>query len=359
MRHAGRYTVCWVRGRLLSSLLLGMAAIAGVAADTIAASADEPPLLPVGADAYRMWDRWPYQRIGERAYMRSTYDRSGGNEHARRLPLPLSTGRRLQRHARCRGAGHALLRPLQPLARQSLALRGRWRGPPASRKPAPPTRYIPVRDSVVPAAVGVPRSADLDLGQTKGADLCGCRSGSTSSLRHGLLADLLRHRLLHLPPVREGATALAADCRLDWHAAGSGNRAQLLSRAGSDIAPPAEHARESRRRAGRIDLPAAGSVDDLPQLRTALRCCARSNSPCRASRRWTSRECGCGFTGTDAASPRSMRRSPCSSARARSITATISEYLVKAFPMVVRYDAQRVHLHCYFPMPFSAPHGSN
>ena len=28
------------------------------------------------------------------------------------------------------------------------------------------------------------------------------------------------------------------------------------------------------------------------------------------------------------------------------------EYLVKAFPMVVRYDADRVHLSCYFPMPF-------
>jgi len=29
-----------------------------------------------------MWDRWPYQRIGARAYMRSTYDRQGGNERA-------------------------------------------------------------------------------------------------------------------------------------------------------------------------------------------------------------------------------------------------------------------------------------
>lgn len=28
------------------------------------------------------------------------------------------------------------------------------------------------------------------------------------------------------------------------------------------------------------------------------------------------------------------------------------EYLVKSFPMVIRYDAERVHLSCYFPMPF-------
>ena len=47
-----------------------------------AISAAGPPVIPVGLDAYRMWDHWPYQRIGERAYMRSTYDRSGGNERA-------------------------------------------------------------------------------------------------------------------------------------------------------------------------------------------------------------------------------------------------------------------------------------
>src|SRR3954447_7194861 len=47
-----------------------------------AVRADEPPAIPVGLDAYRMWDRWPQQRIGVRAYMRSTYDRRGGNEGA-------------------------------------------------------------------------------------------------------------------------------------------------------------------------------------------------------------------------------------------------------------------------------------
>ena len=42
----------------------------------------EPPVIPVGLDAYRQWERWPYQRIGARAYMRSTHDRTGGNESA-------------------------------------------------------------------------------------------------------------------------------------------------------------------------------------------------------------------------------------------------------------------------------------
>ena len=54
--------------------------------------AQEPPVLPVGLDAYRMWDHWADQRIGERAYMRSTYDRMGGNYHndASNFLFPLS-----------------------------------------------------------------------------------------------------------------------------------------------------------------------------------------------------------------------------------------------------------------------------
>src|SRR5437868_13510565 len=44
--------------------------------------AEEPPVIAVGLDAYRQWERWPYQRVGARAYMRSTYDRRGGNEGA-------------------------------------------------------------------------------------------------------------------------------------------------------------------------------------------------------------------------------------------------------------------------------------
>lgn len=49
---------------------------------TLPALAVEPPVVPIGLDAYRQWERWPYQRIGVRACMRSTYDRRGGNEGA-------------------------------------------------------------------------------------------------------------------------------------------------------------------------------------------------------------------------------------------------------------------------------------
>ncbi|MEX2335883.1 MAG: DUF2961 domain-containing protein [Fulvivirga sp.] len=45
-------------------------------------NANDLPVIPIGMDAYRMWDKLPIQRIGARAYMRSTYDREGKNQSA-------------------------------------------------------------------------------------------------------------------------------------------------------------------------------------------------------------------------------------------------------------------------------------
>ncbi|PKQ44413.1 DUF2961 domain-containing protein [Confluentibacter flavum] len=42
----------------------------------------EPPIIPIGEQAYIDWDKLPYHRIGIRGYMRSTYDRTGNNESA-------------------------------------------------------------------------------------------------------------------------------------------------------------------------------------------------------------------------------------------------------------------------------------
>ena len=57
-------------------VILALAFPAGLSAS------GQTPVIPVGLDSYLMWERWAYQRIGARAYMRSTYDRAGGNEGA-------------------------------------------------------------------------------------------------------------------------------------------------------------------------------------------------------------------------------------------------------------------------------------
>ena len=46
------------------------------------AEEEKLPVIPIGQDAYTMWDQLPKQRIGVRGYMRSTYDRQGNNRYA-------------------------------------------------------------------------------------------------------------------------------------------------------------------------------------------------------------------------------------------------------------------------------------
>src|SRR5207237_1634687 len=69
-----------IREHLMKHIHFACAIVAILSCSRILA--DDAPIIPIGLDAYRQWDKWPQQRIGLRAYMRSTYDRSGGNEAA-------------------------------------------------------------------------------------------------------------------------------------------------------------------------------------------------------------------------------------------------------------------------------------
>src|SRR6266513_2606218 len=59
--------------------VLGGSITACAAAESLSA---QPPPIPFGIDAITQWQRWPYLRVGVRCYMRSTFDRSGGNDNA-------------------------------------------------------------------------------------------------------------------------------------------------------------------------------------------------------------------------------------------------------------------------------------
>src|SRR3954451_18549671 len=72
-------------GQTLILFLLGVLCVLGGCVTVFAgqdSQTTEPPPIPFGLDAITQWDRWPYLRIGVRCYMRSTFDRSGGNDNA-------------------------------------------------------------------------------------------------------------------------------------------------------------------------------------------------------------------------------------------------------------------------------------
>src|SRR5437763_5785866 len=63
-------------------VLGGLMAVSAAKAQSASPPSRRPPQIPIGADAFTQWQRWPYLRIGVRCYMRSTFDRSGGNDNA-------------------------------------------------------------------------------------------------------------------------------------------------------------------------------------------------------------------------------------------------------------------------------------
>ena len=206
-----------VRGLLVCTLILltttSVCSVSAGASRKTISKPDEPPTIPVGLDAYRQWDRWPYQRIGARAYMRSTYDRRGGNEGADASHFLYQLARRLQRLA---GRRPARAFSTSPATITGTAARGTTRSmawTTSSGRPAPPTRSMPRRlqgNGLHPGGA-VPESADLDMVHDQGGGSDVGAAAVRADVSHGLFAHPLWHRLLHLSPLRSQCAALAAD----------------------------------------------------------------------------------------------------------------------------------------------------
>src|SRR2546422_333052 len=147
-------------------------------------SAEEPPVIPVGLDSYRQWDRWPFQRIGARAYMRSTYDRTGGNEgaDASHFLYQLADDNNITLDV----AGPGIL---------YFARYNHWHGSPwryavdgvehLVHEPRTPPPTKPTADSVSPPANSFPSPLAVTWSATKGADLSWVPIGFEKSFRMG------------------------------------------------------------------------------------------------------------------------------------------------------------------------------
>src|SRR5690349_19398450 len=202
----------------------------------VSGSMAEPPPVPVGLDAYRQWQHWPDQRIGVRAYMRSTYDRAGGNEGA--------------------DASHFLYQ-LSDTNNVTLDLEGpgilyftrynHWHGSPwhyvvdgtdylvQETSTAQPNQ--PVADSVFLPAAAFPWPLAVTWSATKGADLSWVPVPFEKSFRmaysrtHYGTGYYIYHQYV-------GGAALSQPIRA-WNSSSVPDRdvLELLERAGTDISP--------------------------------------------------------------------------------------------------------------------------
>ena len=300
----------------------------------------QPPVIPVGLDAYRLWERWPYQRIGARAYMRSTYDRRGGNERRRRSHFLYQLADDFNVTLDVEGARRSLFRPLQPLARQPVALRGGRRGP--HRSGDQHGRSAASRAAFrVPAGEPFPGPLAWTWAQTKGADLSWVPIGFERSFR-----------------MAYSRTFYGTGYYI-YHQFVQGAKLSQPIRAWDGKTPPDADVLELIGAAGRTSL-------RLP----AAKACAKQTRPTGRACRTRLCECGTGrrplacCAALEFSVPRDQAR-PSRQARLRvtwdgraepSIDAPVAlffgagtlynrdnrEYLVKAFPMVVRYAGSRL-----------------
>ncbi len=332
--------------------LLSFFAVMAFAMTVLAAS--EPPVIPIGLDAYRMWDRWPYQRIGARAYMRSTYDRRGGNESADASHYLYQESNTFNVSLDVEGPG------ILYFARYN-----HWHGSPwhyevdgadhIVQESSTANPLQPVPDSVFMPAHLFPNPLAWTWSITKGADLMWVPIPFEKSFRMAYTRTRYGTGYYIFHQYVRGANLSQPVRAWDARTPPSEEVLELLRRAGTDIAPRAGSAEGQRlgviEQSGSLDLPAAGTAPVLT--------ISKAPSMLRAIEFTVSKSNAVEFS-------RAMLRVTWDNRTARSIDAPIGlffgagtfynrdgrEYLVKAFPVFVRYEGNDVHMACFFPMPF-------
>jgi len=314
-----------------------------------AAAGAAQPVIPAGLDAYRMWDRWAYQRIGVRAYMRSTYDRQGGNERADASHFLYQLADDYNVTLDVEGPGVLYF-----------ARYNHWHGSPwhygvdgtdhmvSETSSADPAHPAP--NSVFLPEAAFPSPLTFTWARTKGADLMWVPLAFEKSFRMAYSRTFYGTGYYIYHQFVRGTKLSSPIAAWDGRTPPARDVLDLIDRAGSDLAPAAGN-RGARRQSGQVELPATGSVPVWSD--------AHGPSTIRALEFSVPREQALAFS-------RARLRITWDGRAEPSIDAPVAlffgagilynrdnrEYLVKAFPMVVRYDRDRVHLSCYFPMPF-------
>ncbi|MEO8026664.1 MAG: DUF2961 domain-containing protein [Bryobacteraceae bacterium] len=319
-----------------------------LALSPLLAAAAEPPPIPVGVDAYRLWERWPYQRIGARAYMRSTYDRTGGNESA--------------------DASHFLYQ-LAPDRNITLDVAGpgmlyfvrynHWHGSPwhyevdgrdqivEETSTADPLH--PVRNSVWMPPQLFPSPLAFTWSVTKGADLSWVPIGFEKSFRMGYSRTFYGTGYYIYHQFVKGTRLTRPITSWDAKTPPDKDVLDLIAKSGSDIAPRAG-TQGVKEESGEVTVSGKGvgiwSKSGQPGMVRALELSVPKDQALEISRMrlritWDGRA----SASVDAPVPLFFGAGSLYNRDSR-------EYLVKSFPMVIRYGESRISLSCYIPMPF-------
>ncbi len=328
-----------VKTSLIPTIVCGLWALTAVAV-----LADEGPVIPVGLDAYRQWERWPSQRIGMRAYMRSTHDRTGGNESADASHFLYQESDGFNVSLDVEGEGVL-----------AFARYNHWHGSPwhyevdgkdhivAESSTSNPMR--PVENSIFIPENLFPEPLAWTWSITRGADLIWVPIPFEKTFRMAYTRTRYGTGYYIFQQFVRGANLSRPIQAWDARTPPDSGVLDLLRRSGTDLAPET-----AARLTGRVNVPKEGAVRLLslpgPASLRALEIAVPVDQAVAFSRAmlritWDQRaqpsiEAPVAlFFGTGTFYNRNGR-----------------EYLVKAFPVNVRYQGDQVRMACYFPMPF-------
>jgi hypothetical protein len=321
-------------------------------------SAQALPVIPVGLDAYRQWERWPYLRIGARAYMRSTYDRSGGNEGADASHFLYQTTDDFNVSLDVEGPGILYF-----------VRTNHWHGSPwhyvvdgtdnLVQETSTGSPNKPIANSVFIPEATFPNPLAWTWSATRGADLSWVPIAFTRSFQmaysrthygtgYYIYQQYLPGARLSLP-LHAWNTATVPDPDI----------LDLLRRAGTDIAPhpgtPDANRRHLRVLSGSVTLPHRGAITiaHITQAPGMIRALELSVPREQAIAFGRARLRISWDTNSQQDTPPSIDAPVALFYGAGTLyNRDNREYLVKSFPVSIRYDATRVHCACYFPMPF-------
>ncbi len=315
---------------------------------------EELPVTPVGLDAYRMWERWPQQRIGVRAYMRSTYDRRGGNEGADASHFLYQVADDFNVTLDVEGPGVLYF-----------ARFNHWHGSPwhyvvdgqdyLIRETSTADPDHPAANSVFLPENALPNPLTWTWSATRGADLTWAPIPFEHSFEmaysrtHYGTGYYIYHQFVEGIPLSQRIRSWSTNV------APPADVLKLISRAGEDMAPRAE-SREGRRlkieeRSGTLTLPAGETVTFLildrgPAAVRALEFSVPKDQAIEFGRArlrvtWDNRP------GPSIDAPVALFYGA-----GTLYNRDAREYLVKGFPIHVRFSEKEARLACYFPMPF-------
>ena len=301
------------------------------------------PKVPLGYDAYRQWQQMYRVRIGTRTYMRSTYDRAGGNEGADASHFLRATP---DYHVALDVAGPGVV---------SFVRTNHWHGSPwhylvdgrdqIVTESSTTDPLNPVSDSVFMPEAAFPSPLAYTWSTTRGADLSWVPIAFEERFAIGYERTHYGTGYYIYQSVPFGSRDLTSPLRA-WSAQRPDPVVlELLSRAGEDIAP------DTGRGFG-LDL-------EIPAGETAPLSSVNGSAVLVALKIALPREQALAADGArlritwdDAAEPAVDAPLPLFFGTGTFYNRADSEWLVRSLLLNVRFKDDEVQLASYFPMPF-------